>query len=144
MSVCCAVIIPQKITTGNATAASWNISESKKVQKTLAVIISDHKMALSATNNEDSSKIPEYIRILFRHYCSKNDIPHFGGIEQIQHKMAVKLQKHIFIEIIDAKKEENTPIIAGDGKSKISEEKVRLLFPDALMYIDDQNEQKFI
>ena len=60
----------EKITTGNGLEETWNISQNKKVQKTLAIIISDYIVALSGTKNK---KIPEYIRSLFRHYCLKSE-----------------------------------------------------------------------
>ena len=108
--------------------------------------------------------VPDYIKNLFRHYCSKNDTPRFNGIHLIQEKMTVKLQRHIFIEIIKPKKEkdpntESTEIAhdsgrvdheeelkstaeaLNDGQQRISHEKVLLLFPNSPVYLNDQNQQ---
>ena len=131
----------QKITTGNASKDSWNILESKKVQKTLALIISDYIEAKSKVGMELTSKIPKYIRALFEHYCSKNIKPDFTGIDQIQAKMAVKLQRYIFIDIIGP---ELGGMIILDNyytEQQISHEKVLVLFPNAMMYINDQSQQ---
>ena len=152
----------EKITTGNALDETWNISQSKKVQETLSVIISDYIAALLGTKH---GEIPEYIRSLFRHYCLKNDTPLFNGIHLIQEKTTVKLQRHIFIEIIKPKKgkdhateialeefvfvdeeqeDEKSAEVVNDGKQRISHEKVHLLFPNAVMYLNDQNQEVFI
>merc|ERR1719300_661673 len=82
-----AMLYFEKITTGNATKKNWNISESRKVQRVLAHIISDYIVTLSGTDDTNSSnKINEYVRALFTNYCFKKQIPRFNGIDQIQQK----------------------------------------------------------
>lgn len=139
----------QKITTGNATDDSWNISESKNVQKTLALIISDYIEAKSEKGDEFTSEIPDYIGTLFDHYCSKNEKPRFDGIDQIQGEMVVQLQNHIFTQVIESQSQivamnmgENALFYTNiDGlDQKVSNEKVKLLFPNAPMYINDQHQ----
>lgn len=132
----------QKITTGNATNDSWNIVESQKVQKTLALIIGDYIEAKSKIGADFTSKIPKYIRNLFDHYCSEKEKPQFNGIDQIQEDMVVELKRHIFISernIVAANMADNMLISLGcDRKQKVSHEKVKLLFPNAEMYVNDQ------
>ena len=132
---CWCLLYDQKLTTGNAANASWNISESKKVQQTLVLIISDYINARSNVEAESTSKIPKYIRTLFEHYCSTNIKPRFDGIDQIQDTMIVALQEHIFIDVTSEptsvagmKMENNT---MKNGGQKISHKKVKLLFPNA-------------
>merc|ERR1712154_139594 len=139
-----ALVYFEKITTGNATNDSWNISESKKVQKTLALIISDYIDARSKVEAEFTSTIPKYIRTLFEHYCSKNIKPDFNGIDQIREKMAVKLQSHFFVDTISQERVVDS-ILDGlyverseEQSYVISREKVSLLFPHATMYINEQ------
>ena len=148
--LCWCLLYDQKITTGNAANASWNISESKKVQKTLALIIRDYIDAKSNVEAVLTSKIPKYIRTLFEHYCSKNIKPRFEGIDKIQAKMAVELQKYIFIDIIGPERRTLTTAMelsgmimldSYDTEQQISHEKVLLLFPNATMYINNQSQQ---
>lgn len=158
---CWSVWCSQKITTGNATDDSWNISESKKVQKTLALIIEDYIEAQSTTNEERTSKVPAYIRTLFHHYCTRKDEPRFDGLNEIQTSMSIKLQEHLFENTIDPEKlkrrdtkKANSPMARRDtkransptaqkkkAKQQISHQKVQLLFPNATMYINDKGEQ---
>lgn len=135
MFTCLSSVYYQKITTGDAVDDSWNISENSKVQKTLALIINS---CIRAQSTDSGSRVPEYIRTLFQHYCSNQREPSFNEIDQIQHKMTVKLQKHLFIKII-RKNEGISPNV--DGEQRISHEKVFLLFPKAVTYINDQGEQ---
>ena len=181
-------VCSKKIPTGNATDDSWNISESPKVQRTLASIISqwierqrrvqtereqrfeyirtfaydtcldnisetivflisDYIGAPPLVDTVTKSKVPEYIESLFCHYCSRNIKPRFDGIDQIQQKMVMELQQHIFVEIVDprriyAKDMENMPVFRGDDvKQKVSHEKVQRLFPNAAWYINEKSEQ---
>lgn len=108
------------------------------MQRTLAVIIGDFVETLSSTDNERISPVPDYIRTLFHHYCWNKEKPRFEGIDQIQHKMVSKLQELLFIEVIDIEK-----VKRRDSKKeqKISHQKVQLLFPNLVMYINDQGEQ---
>ena len=141
---CWCLLYDQKITTGNATNDSWNISESHKVQRTLASIISDYIDARSKVGTQFTSKIPKYIRTLFEHYCSKNIKPDFNGIDHIREKMALKLQSHFFVDTVSQQRVVDS-ILNGlyvEGSEEqtyvISREKVVLLFPNATMYINDQ------
>lgn len=152
------LLCDQKITTGNATNDSWNISRSQKVQKTLALIISDCIEAESNLPAKFRSKIPNYIRTLYDQYRLKTIKPRFDGIDQIQHGMAVELQEHIFVDAVDMAKRKlaismelsmaldleamglaNTESL--NVEQQISHEKVLLLFPNAQMYINDQLQQ---
>ena len=141
----------QKITTGNATNDSWNISESKKVQKTLALIISDYIDARSKVAEEFTSKIPKYIRTLFEHYCSKNIKPRFDGIDQIQYKMVAELQSHFFVDTISQERAVDSILadaafIDAEGSDLVQEiyiilhERVQLLFPNAKKYINEKGQ----
>ena len=142
---CWCLFYGQKITTGNATNDSWNISESKKVQKTLALIISDYVDARSNVKAVLTSKIPRYIRTLFKHYCSKNIKPDFHGIDQIQEKMTAELQFHFFVDTIPILGTGLSFVAESGGffegseeQTYISRETVLLLFPNATIYINDQ------
>lgn len=107
------------------------------MQNTLALIIDSYTKTQSV-EKEVESKIPEYIRTLFEHYCSHNTKPRFDGIDQIQQKMVIKLQQHIFIVVM--RKNETIPQ-KKDGRQKISHKKVLILFPNALTYMNDKGEQ---
>ena len=133
----CLRLCDQKLTTGNATNDSWNISESKTIQEKLALIIGECIRSRSKMAADQSFSIPNYIRTLFDHYCSKMTEPHFDGIDQIQDTMIAELQEHIFID----NNEEQKTAENYDNIQKVSHQKVKLLFPTAKMYINDQKQK---
>lgn len=114
------------------------------MQRTLALIISDYL----AQSSESTTKVPDYIRSLFRHYCLNTVKPRFDGIDQIQHKMVLELQEHIFINIIppngvttDENAKENMPEAQdSDTKQNVSDEKVLKLFPNATKCLNGKTE----
>ena len=118
-----ALLYFEKITTGNALDASWNIAEDHKVQDTLADLITDY---LNRKNKNPD--IPEYIRLLFKHFCTMHTTPLFDGIEQLKDEMSSKLKKHLF--------DENMTILnRADGieKAVMSYYNLMNLFPEAGM-----------
>ena len=128
-----ALLYFEKITTGNAKDTSWNIDESIIVQNTLARIIDDYKgLAFSLSVN---SSVPHYILVLFSHYCSKQSMPRFHDIDQFQAEMSAELQKHLFLEIISPEH-----VYLKDGKTRITQTKVKELFPNARQFINDQGQ----
>lgn len=137
----------QKITTGNAINRDddWNISESKDVQRTLSSIIHNHTKAKTGNKEKSGDRIPKYIQNLFDHYCSRCMKPQFQGIDQLQHKLFVPLQRQIFVDPKSGTgddNEEETPVLQREDTSrKVSHEKVKLLFPNAMQYINEKGEQ---
>ena len=125
----------EKITTGNAGDASWNIAEGPKVQNTQARIIVDYMATRNKIGTATNSSIPDYVRVLFGYYCASTIIPMFDGIDQVQWTMTRKLQQHIFNRIVVSKEQ-----FKDDGKQKISQLKVSLLFPCSTRYINDQKQ----
>eukprot|EP01083_Nonionella_stella_P055892 147383_1 len=121
----------EKITSGNATDATWNIKETPQIQNVLSRIIDD----FMAQTDDTVSTIPHYIRVLFRHYCMLHKKPRFDDIDKIQHKMLPLLQQYFFDETIDSEQE-----YKDNKKQTISQKKVQSLFPSVTEYINDQKE----
>ena len=118
-----ALLYFEKITTGNATDDSWNISEDHAVQDTLAELISDH-----LSQNHKNPAIPDYIRLLFKHFCMKHTTPLFDNIEKIKDEMVPNLKRHFF--------DSNLTILSrADGLDTVvmSDYKIMRLFPEAVL-----------
>eukprot|EP01084_Bolivina_argentea_P160807 279990_1 len=69
-----------KITTGNAVDLEWNIKATQLIQNTLAKIIIDSLINTYNENNTSTQKIPDCIRVLFKHYCYKMERPRFNDV----------------------------------------------------------------
>ena len=152
---------------GDAGDDSWNISENERVQDTLADIIIDYiySEVMNSENRDDnhipedirdlyydestSGPIPEYVRVLFHHHCSKNAMPRLDNIHQIKDEMATKLQILLFDRLETerrsyVKDKEDRPssvTLRQTHRLEISPQKLRLLFPTATHYIDDQHRE---
>ena len=156
----------EQIMHGDAGDDSWNVSGSQRVQTTLADIILNHiyfKVIQSHGDDNhipvdihdlyydesDNATIPEYVRVLFLHHCSKNEMPRLDDIDKIKDEMAEKLQILLFDRIVMERRSYVRD--KGTGKKstsprvtyhlEISARKLRLLFPTATHYIDDQHEE---
>lgn len=119
----------QKITEGYAEENTWNISEGRDVQQTLVEIIGRHIVP------DLDNGTPHYIQRLFKHYCGKQGLPRFNGIDKIQHKMIPKLQQYFFDRIVVA---EEMP--QNDKKQKVSGKKVNIMFPTATRYVNEHGD----
>ena len=144
------ILCAQKISSGNAANDSWNISESKKVQGKLALIIGDYIATQPTNGAEFTSDIPNYIRTLFNHYCSTTLKPQFNGINVIQETMIIELQEYIFERgdslkknVIGNELDDDDTQLASDShdRPKISDEKVKVIFAKAVMYVNDQGNE---
>ena len=124
-----ALLYFNKITTGNAADATWNIKNKPYIQNCLVNILLDYYGKSDSITND----IPDYIRVLFEHYCNKHTTPRFEGLDKIQHTLVPKLQALIFGNTI-LKEEE----IVNNGKPKVSSYWVKETFPFAQKYVSDQ------
>eukprot|EP01083_Nonionella_stella_P254833 875292_1 len=98
----------------------WNISENENTQNILSDIIEDY----IDKNNCNNKQIPEYIQMLFAHYCANKGLPSFNNIHKIYDKMTTQLKLQLL-----------------NDKQTICNKKIQPLFPNAVSYIDDQGTQ---
>ena len=131
-----ALLFFNKITTGMALDHKWNIRDSLSIQQALVSIITDYYGSMRNNNKKSDDDVPNYIRILFRHYCLKHESPVFNDVDKIQHLMDKKLQTLMFGNVKQSAEE----IDPNDFTQKIQHIFVQALFPNATKYKNDQKE----
>lgn len=127
-----AILFFEKITTGNAAEERWNILESEMVMKQLVDLIEDHFSKERDPDQEEyPNRTPRYILDLFGTYLRKQQMPRFDNIDVIWEKLLCALQDFFCDDNVQSSE-----------FSRLSQERVQRLFPNALNYTDERGYMK--